>query len=171
MDRLGPRAYRPVGRGVWSLAVAAVAAVAFSAACSKPQTFTSTVEITQTQVFGTGDAPTVMDVHMVFTECPGIQVKVVRGDKKFASCAKKLKKGDKVPVEILLQYKSDRGEYRNEVVKVDGCERTPDPKDDASYETVQTCSDVVINGAVTGVHCDRTRSDALVAKCPWFKRK
>lgn len=145
--------------------------VVASVACSKPQRFTTNVEITQTQSFGTDDAPSVMDIHMTFTECPGVQQKVVRGDKKFGACAKKLKKGDKVPVEILVTYRSDRGEYRNEVVKVAGCERTPDPKDDASYETVQMCTDVVINGSVTGIHCDRSRSEALVAKCPWFKRK
>lgn len=154
-----------------ALATLASGLVVASVACKRPQTFTSTVEITQTQVFGADDAPSVMDVHMTFSECPGVQQKVVRGDKKFAACAKKLKKGDKVPVEILVTWRSDRGEYRNEVVKVAGCERTPDPKDDASYETVQMCTDVVINGAVTGIHCDRTRSEALVAKCPWFKRK
>lgn len=154
-----------------ALAIVATGSVALATACSKPKTFTSTVEITQTQVFGTDDAPSVMDVHMTFSDCPGTQQKVVRGDKAFASCAKKLKKGDKVPVEIVLQWKADRGEYRNEVVKVAGCARTPDPKDDASYEVVQTCTDVVINGAVAGIHCDRNRADALVAKCPWFRRK
>lgn len=154
-----------------ALAIVASGLVVAASACSRPQTFTSNVEITQTQIFGTDDAPSIMDVHMTFSDCPGTQQKVVRGDKAFAACAKKLKKGDKVPVEIVLQWKADRGEYRNEVVKVAGCARTPDPKDDASYEVVQMCNDVVINGAVTGIHCDRNRSEALVAKCPWFRRK
>lgn len=74
------------------------------AACTRPETFTSTIEIQQTQLFGTADAPTVMDVHMVFPECPGTQRKVVRGDKAFAPCAKKYKVGDKVPVAIQLSY-------------------------------------------------------------------
>jgi len=162
---LGPMLRRRV------LAIVATVVVVAATACSKPQTFTSTVEITQTQLFGSDDAPSIMDVHMTFSDCPGTQQKVVRGDKAFAACAKKLKKGDKVPVEIVLQWKADRGEYRNEVVKVAGCARTPDPKDDASYETVQMCTDVVINGAVTGIRCERNRPEALVAKCPWFRRK
>jgi hypothetical protein len=131
------------------------------------------VEVVQTQAFGGGDqgTPSVMDVELLFLECPGVQRKVIRGDKAFAACARKLAKGDKLPVEIVVSYRADRGDYRNEVVKLGECERTVDPRDEASYETVQECADVVINGAVTGVHCDRTRGEALLAKCPWFRRK
>lgn len=158
--------------GAWSFGLALASAVALSpAACAKPESFTSTVTIEQTQLFGGADAPVVMDVHMLFSECPGAQRKVVRGDKAFAACAKKYKTGDKVPVEILVTYRSERGDYRNEVVKLGDCARTVDPKDEASYEVVQDCRDVVVNGVVTGVHCDRTRNDALIAKCPWFRRK
>jgi hypothetical protein len=143
-----------------------------SACSSKPQKFTSMVEIVQTQGFGSDPkAPTVYDLEVIFTDCPGVQRKLLRGDKAFAACAMKLNKGDKVPVEIVLTYRADRSEYRDEIVKVGDCPRVVDPKDDASYGVIQECKDVVINGAVTGVHCDRTRGAALVAKCPWFKRK
>lgn len=155
-----------------AVASALLLLVSFVAACSKPKHFTSTVEVVQTQVFGTDPgAPSVMDLELVFVDCPGKQRNIIRGDKTFAGCAKKYKKGEKVPVEILMSYRSERGEYRSEIVKVGDCERIVDPKDDASYEVVQKCSDVVINGAVTGVHCDKTRGDELVSKCPWFRRK
>jgi hypothetical protein len=146
--------------------------VAAIPACNKPQKYKSTVEITQTQPFGTDPkAPTVMDLEVVFVDCPGTQRKLLRGDKAFAACALKYKKGDKVPVDILVTYRSDRSEYRDEVVKVGDCVRTIDPKDDASFGVIQECKDVVINGSVSGVHCDRTRGPELVAKCPWFRRK
>lgn len=146
-------------------------AAASLGACSKPTRYTSTVEVVQTQTFGNSSAPAVMDLEVVFVDCPGTQRKLIRGDKVFAACARKLAKGDKVPVEIAMTYRSDRGEYRNDIVKIGGCERTIDPQDEASYESVQQCTDVVVNGIVSGVRCDRTRGDDLIAKCPWFRRK
>lgn len=154
-----------------AIGTVAVLALASLGACSKPTRYTSTVEVVQTQTFGDQVAPAVIDLELVFVDCPGTQRKVIRGDRAFAACARKFAKGDKLPVEIVMTYRPDRGDYRNEIVKVADCERTVDPKDDASYESIQQCKDVVVNGVVTGVHCDRTRDGELIAKCPWFRRK
>jgi hypothetical protein len=62
-----------------------------------------------------------------------------------------------------------KGEYKNRVVKLGECNRKIDPNDEASYEVVQDCEDMVVNGVVVGVHCDRTRNKELINKCPWFK--
>jgi hypothetical protein len=56
-------------------------------------------------------------------------------------------------------------------VKVGECARKVDPQDDATYEMLRSCEDVKIHGVPMGVHCDKTRSPELVAKCPWFYRK
>jgi len=154
------------------LSVGAIAGILLTcSACSRSTRHTTKVEVVQAQVFGGEGGPSILDLDLLFTECPGAQRKIIRGDKAFAGCAKKIAKGDKLEVELLTTYKADRGEYRSEIVKVGECERKVDPKDDASYEVVQQCTDVTIHGIVTGVHCDRTRSDELVAKCPWFRRK
>jgi hypothetical protein len=142
-------------------------------ACSKPMKYSATVEVVQAQVFGgdTQAAPSVMDLDLVFTECPGRQRDIIRGDKAFATCARKFKKGDKLSVDLVTTWRPDRGEYRSEIVKVGDCDRVVDPRDEASYEVVQQCTDLVINGVVMGVHCDKTRNAALIARCPWFRRK
>lgn len=160
------------GAALVSISALAVLATA-STGCSKPSRHETEVEVLQTELFGEADkaAPALMDLDLLFVECPGGPRKIIRGDTKFATCAKKYKKGDKIPAEILLTWRGDKGSYRSDVVKLGDCERRLDPKDDASYDQVQQCTDVVVNGVVTGVRCDRTRSDELVAKCPWFKRK
>jgi poly(hydroxyalkanoate) depolymerase family esterase len=81
------------------------------------------------------------------------------------------KAGDKVAVDLLASYNSEKGSYRVVVTKLGDCEVKQDPKDEANYEIVETCTDVKASGAVVGVHCDRTRSKELVAKCPWLRRK
>ncbi|MBX3185889.1 MAG: hypothetical protein KF819_02695 [Labilithrix sp.] len=159
-------------RNAAGFVVALAAAGLTSAACAKPTRHTSKVEIRQTELFGDESAtPKLMDLDLLFVECPGAQRKIVRGDEKFASCAKKYKAGDTLTAEIQLTWRADRGSYRGDVVKVGDCERKIDPRDDASYDIVQTCTDVVVNGVVTGVRCDRGRTPDLVAKCPWFRRK
>ena len=46
-----------------------------------------------------------------------------------------------------------------------------DPRDARSYEVVQECSDVVVNGLKAGFHCDRKPNRELLDKCPWFARQ
>lgn len=150
------------------------AALFLLAACShKSERYKTNVEVLQTQVFGAerAEAPSIMDLDLLYADCPGRQRNVIRGDKAFATCAQKYKKGDRLEVDVKTDWRADRGEYRSEIVKVGDCERTVDPKDEASYEVVQQCDDLVINGVSMGVHCDRTRNAAVVAKCPWLRRK
>jgi len=142
------------------------------AGCDKPVHYTTTVEVLQVQRMGQDkSAPGMTDLDLKFVECPGEARKVIRGDKTFGQCGVKFKKGDKIQAEVVLAYSSDRGQYRSEIVRLDDCPIKLDPKEDANYEVVQDCKDLVASGAVVGVHCDRTRNKELVAKCPWFRRR
>jgi hypothetical protein len=130
-------------------------------------------DVIQAQRFG-GDAttpPRAMELDLRFSDCPGNARKIVRADRAFAECAMAIKVGDKVPVEMIESYRAERGDYRSEVVKIAGCERHLDPRDEASYDVVEDCRDVEMHGTPLGVHCDRTRNPALLAKCPFFRRK
>lgn len=140
----------------------------------KPTKYTTTVEIVGLTRLGNQDPkapPGMVDIELKYTECPGDARRVMRGDKTFSPCAAKFKKGDKIPADVVLTYSSERGQYRSELVRLDDCEVKLDPKEEANYETVQDCKDLVSSGAVVGVHCDRTRNKELVAKCPWLKRR
>ena len=112
-----------------------------------------------------------MDLELKYSDCPGDARRVMRGDKTFSQCGAKFKKGDKIAADLVLSYSSEKGQYRSELVRLDDCEVKLDPKEEANYESVQDCKDLVSSGAVVGVHCDRTRNPELVAKCPWLKRR
>lgn len=151
--------------------VALALALAGTLSCSNKQTYHTTVELTRVHVFGKDPkAPGMMDVELRYSECPGDARKLIRGDKDFAKCALDFKKGAKVPVDVVSVYNSDRGAYRSDIVKIGDCPIKVDAKDEANYEQIQECSDLKMSGGVAGVHCDRTRNPALVAKCPWLKR-
>ena len=146
-----------------------------SAGCGeKPTKYTTTVEIVGLQRLGSQDPkapPGMMDLELKYSDCPGDARRVIRGDKTFSQCGAKFKKGDKIAADLVLSYSSEKGQYRSELVRLDDCEVKLDPKEEANYETVQECKDLVSSGAVVGVHCDRTRNNELVAKCPWLKRR
>jgi hypothetical protein len=132
------------------------------------------VEIVGLQRLGGQDPkapPGMMDLELRYSDCPGDARRVMRGDKTFSQCGAKFKKGDKIAADLVLSYSSERGQYRSEIVRLDDCEVKLDPKEEANYETVQECKELVSSGAVVGVHCDRTRNKELVAKCPWLKRR
>jgi hypothetical protein len=112
-----------------------------------------------------------MDLELKFVDCPGDARKVIRASKTFGPCGAKFKNGDKISAELVQTYSSDRGQYRAEITKLDDCPIEVDPKEDANYEMVQDCKDLMASGAVVGVHCDRTRNKELVAKCPWLRRR
>ena len=141
----------------------------------KPTKYTTTVEIVGVQRLGGHQdpkaPPSMLDLELKYADCPGDARRVMRGDKTFSQCGQKFKKGDKVPAELVLSYSSEKGQYRSELVRLDDCEVKLDPKEEANYETVQDCKDLMASGAVVGVHCDRTRNAELVAKCPWLKRR
>jgi hypothetical protein len=144
----------------------------FSTGCRKPAKYTTTVEVIQVQRFGQDPkaAPGMMDLELKFVDCPGDARKIMRGDKTFGPCGAKFKKGDKIAAEIVTTYSYEKSQYRNEIVRLDDCPVKLDPKEDANYEIVQDCKDLIASGAVVGVHCDRTRNPGLVAKCPWLRR-
>lgn len=112
-----------------------------------------------------------MSLELRYADCPGDARRVIQADKAFAACSPNIKPGDKLKVELVSTWQSERGAYRSEVVRLGDCALKADPKDEASYEIVQTCTDVSATGTVVGVRCDRTRSKELVAKCPWLRRK
>jgi hypothetical protein len=142
------------------------------AGCNKPQRYTTNVEVLQLHRMGQDPkAPGMIDLELKYVECPGDARKVLRGNKAFSQCGAKFKNGDKIAAELVQTYSSDRGTYRAEIVKLDDCPVEVDPKEEANYESYQDCKDVMASGAVVGVHCDRTRSKELVAKCPWLRRR
>jgi hypothetical protein len=163
-----------------ALSLVGLGFVLVATACGdKPKVFDTNVEIVRMRPIRRDEATNhivTMDVEVSYTECPGEQRKMIRGDKAFAECFysatgdnPKHKVGDKIPVKISFGPKPDGSGFRNQLVKLGNCERKIDPKDEASYEVVQDCEPIVVNGVDVGVHCDRTRNKELLKKCPWFK--
>ncbi len=155
-----------------AVARASALALLALAGCNKATQHTANAEVVQVQRFGRDLAagPSLMDVEMRFTECPGDARTLVRADRAFSTCAKDIKAGDKVKVELVSAYSDSRGQFRAEVKKIGDCAVQIDPKDEANYETVQTCVEKKATGSTVGVHCERKRSPALLAKCPWLRR-
>lgn len=142
-------------------------------ACEKPKHYTTNVEILKIRRFGqdANKQGGVTELELKFVDCPGEAHKVLRVDKVFAACGAKLKQGDKVPAEVVLSYSRERSTYRNDVVRLDDCAVKVDPKDEANYELVQECRPLTATGVDVGVHCDRTRSPEMLAKCPFLRRR
>lgn len=132
--------------------------------------FSTSVEIVQVRSFGAAGGPKTTDLEVRFDKCPGEARQIMRVSKEYGQCADKLKAGDKVPAEVTLSFNSERGTYRNEIVSLAGCKLKVDPKDEANYQTYENCSEVKASGMVVGVRCDRTRSEQLLAACPWLRR-
>ncbi len=158
----------------WGAAcVSALVMLALLPAChGKPQRFDTRVELLSTRVMGgqQGKAPSLIELEMRFIDCPGEVHRLIRGDKALAACAGAMKAGEKVPLTIELSYDGERENYRDEVVKIGACDVKVDPKEDANYESVQVCKDLISTGVAVGVHCDKKREGDLIAKCPWLKR-
>jgi hypothetical protein len=141
-------------------------------ACDKPKQFTTTVEVLKIRRFGqNSSAGSVTEMELRYADCPGDARAVLRADRSFSACGAKLKRGDKVPAEVVHTHVGARANYRSEIVKIDGCGLKIDPKDEANYELVQQCRPVVATGMEVGIHCDRRRGPELVAKCPWLRRR
>ena len=136
----------------------------------KPQRFATTVEVMQVRTVGSAAGPKLTDLDLKFAECPGNARQIMRAGREFSDCGTKLKAGDKLKAEVVLSYNAERGLYRNEITRLGDCAVTLDPKDEANYQMVENCTEVKASGVVVGVHCDRTRPPALLAKCPWLRR-
>jgi hypothetical protein len=143
---------------------------ALSACKPKPQRFTATVEVLQVRSFGGGTGPKNTDLELKYSECPADARQNLRLGKEFATCGEKLKAGDKLQADVVLSWNAERGFFRNEVVKLAGCDVKLDPKDDANYQSVEACSEVKATGMSVGVRCNRGRTPELLAKCPWLRR-
>jgi hypothetical protein len=156
-----------------AVCVLGLGALAMLPAChGKPQRFDTKVELLSTRTMGGGQGKpaSLIEMEMRFVDCPGDVHRVMRGDKALAACAGGMKAGEKVTATIEMSYDGERENYRDEVVKIGACDVKLDPKEDANYETVQVCKDLMATGVAVGVHCDKKREGELLAKCPWLKR-
>jgi hypothetical protein len=151
----------------------AMAAAALLFACEKaPRTFETKVTLKSVEVVARdkGGAPQIVEVQVEYPECPGEQLETLQGNEDFTRCAAKFKVGDTLPATIEWGP-TEFGHYDSEIARLGDCARRRDPHDARSYEVVQECSDVVVNGMKAGFHCDRKPNKDLLAKCPWFARQ
>jgi hypothetical protein len=114
-------------------------------------------------------APLAVVVELEYPECPGEQEESFQEDAAFARCIGKYKQGDKLTATISWEPVG-YGHYDSEVEKLGDCSRTRDPAQSRSYEVVEECADVVVDGIKVGFHCDRKPTKELLDKCPWFRR-
>jgi hypothetical protein len=135
----------------------------------KPQRFTTTVEVVQVRTFGSTNKLT--DVEVKYSECPADARQFMRLAKEFTACGQALEAGKKVTADVVLTWNAERGLYRNEIVRLGKCDVKLDSKDEANHQSVEACSEVKASGLVVGVRCERGRSEALLAKCPWLRRE
>jgi hypothetical protein len=119
--------------------------------------------------FAADGKPLDTDIEFNWSDCPGEQVEIIRGDAKFAECMKQYKPGDEVKVKVEYHW-DKRGFYDWDVHEVGGCKRPPDDDDLSSFDTVQECEPIVVNGVEEGFKCNRIPQKALLKKCPWFAR-
>lgn len=155
-----------------SCALAGCALAVGAVACSaKSETFQTQVELRRMQVVevGANGSPMTIDIELEYPDCPGEQQEIFQGGGAFAQCLAKHKPGDKLPATIHFESVG-YGHYDSEVVKVGDCERRRDVADERSFEVVQVCEDVVVNGVKVGFRCSRKPTPELLQKCPWFRR-
>lgn len=135
----------------------------------KEQSFKTQVEITRMDVV-TKDAagkPQSMDVEFTWTACG--QRETIRGNAAFATCMTSRKVGDKLPVDVLWHW-DEGGAYDWDITKMAECARPYEDGDEASFDTVQECTEIKDHGVVTGFRCLKIPEKAMLEKCPWFRR-
>jgi hypothetical protein len=137
----------------------------------KHATFSSSVEIRKLVVVRKDDQgqPQTSDVEIEWTDCPGDQHELLRGNTAFTKCLMTQPVHQKLPVQVT--WSSDEAGHDWEIVAIGPCARVPDKDDETSFDSVQECHDVVEHDAVVGFQCDRVPHHELVAKCPWFQRR
>ncbi len=151
---------------------AAAVALALTGCGKKARTYDTKVTLKSVEVVardGAGE-PLIVEVNVEYPDCPGEQLETLQGNVDFTKCAIKYKSGDVLPTTVEWGP-TDYGHYDSEITKLGDCPRKRDPRDARSYEVVQVCSDVVVNGVKAGFHCDRRPSQELLEKCPWFARQ
>ncbi len=140
---------------------------------SKPRMFDTTVTLRSVEIVArdpkTND-PRIVEINVEYPDCPGEQLETLQGNQEFTQCASKFKVGQVIPATIEWGP-TDYGHYDSEITRLGDCPRKRDPRDARSYEVVQSCGDVIVNGNKAGFHCDRKPTKELLTKCPWFARK
>jgi hypothetical protein len=161
--------HRPSLRALACLAsVGLFATLGLTACNTAKKRYTTHVEVMKIRQYGRTTRTT--DLELRYSDCPGNARKIIRVGNEFAACGAKLAKGDKLEAEIETWYVRDRNQWRDTIVRLGDCPVSLDLKDEANYQMVENCTDLKATGAVVGVHCERGRTDELVAACPWFQR-
>ena len=138
---------------------------------AKPKMYDAKVKLNRVSAirFAADGKPVDTDVEFNWFECPGEQIEIIRGDVNFAECMKKYKVGDEVPVKVDYHW-DNSGKFDWDITEMGGCKRPPDDDDLSSFDTVQECEEIVVNGVNEGFKCNRIPNKALLKKCPWFAR-
>jgi hypothetical protein len=160
----------------WTQTIAAATLLAAlplgAGACGgKAKTYSTHVELARIQVVHTDAKGQAIDVDVEFEypDCPGTQIEIIRGSAEFAACMGKYKVGDKVPASIDYHW-DKRGYYDWDVHEMGGCKRPPSEYDESSFDKVEECEPIVVNGHEEGFKCNRIPQKELLKKCPWFAR-
>jgi hypothetical protein len=152
--------------------VIAVAITMHLLGCTKKaRTFDTHVTLKSTEVVSWDDSgnPNIVEVTVEYPDCPGEQLETLQGNAEFSKCALQYKAGATLPA-MVEWAPTDYGHYDSEITKLGDCPRARDPRDPRSYEVVQECSEIKVNGVTAGFHCDRKPTKELLQKCPWFAR-
>jgi hypothetical protein len=154
------------------IGLALIALVPLAACSKKPTTYQTKVTLKTVEVVArsAAGAPTIIEINVEYPDCPGEQLETLQGNAEFSKCALKYKAGEVIPATIEWGP-TDYGHYDSEIIQLGDCPRKRDPRDARSYEVVQECTDVIVNGVKAGFHCDRKPNKELLDKCPWFARQ
>jgi hypothetical protein len=154
-----------------TIALLALAVVAVGCE-KKARNYDTKVTLTSVEVVSRDKAgvPQIIEINVEYPDCPGEQLETLQGNADFTKCALKFKVGEVLPASIEWAP-TDFGHYDSEITRIGDCARTRDPRDARSYEVIQECTDVNVNGVKAGFHCDRKPNKELLDKCPWFSRQ
>lgn len=148
----------------------ALVTLATLSGCADVKKYNTTMEITQIEDLVDEKGVKTWSVEMRYADCPGEARRIIRADKGFAACAA-TKPGTKLKADITATWDNERGSYRTVLTKLGDCTLAADRKEEANFEAVQLCTDIVTTGSIVGVHCDRSRPKEQIDKCPWLRRR
>ena len=131
---------------------AAIALCALLGGCEKKaHNFETKVTVQSVEIVARDKAgtPQIVEVNVEYPDCPGDQLETLQGNAEFTTCFAKYKVGEVLPATIEWAP-TDFGHYDSEIIHIGDCSRRRDPRDARSYEVVQECTDVVVNGVELG---------------------
>ena len=146
-------------------------ALALATACGGSQWYDTEVDIVRTTPvrLDAGGSVVDVDVHLEYSQCPGHQLEVIRGDATFAACMQRYPEGSKVSAHI-EHYVTERNMHDWNIHRLGECDRSPDPDDEASFDQVEECEATLVNGVEEGFVCHHLPHAELLRSCPWFAR-